>query len=160
MMVVQAQPQMPSPASSNVDRGAYGGFWLRFAAAVIDLVATFVLVGVVLLVVKLVNMIVGQELLSGDRFSSVLLMTVAWLYDAGLTASNARATLGKLVVGLRVEDADTGTRINFLIASGRHFAKVVSVTLLLLGYATMFWEPKRRALHDLAAGTVVIKRRG
>ena len=159
-MVVQAQPHPPPSAGSKADRRGYGGFWLRFAAAVIDLVATFVLVGVVLLGVKLLNMVVGREVLGGDRFSSVLLMSVAWLYDAGLTSSNARATLGKLVVGLRVEDADTRTRVNFLIASGRHFAKVVSVTLLLLGYIPMFWDPQRRALHDCAAGTAVVKRRG
>jgi uncharacterized RDD family membrane protein YckC len=152
-------PPMLSRQASGVGRGAYGGFWLRLAAAVIDVVAIFVLVGVVLLVVALLNLIVGEQFLGGDRFSSVLLMTVAWLYDAGLTASAARATLGKLVVGLRIDDADTGTRVNFLIASGRHFARVVSATLLLLGYVTMFWEPRRRAIHDLAAGTVVVKRR-
>jgi uncharacterized RDD family membrane protein YckC len=152
-------PPMLSRQASGVGRGTYGGFWLRLAAAVIDVVAIFVLVGVVLLVVALLNLIVGEQFLGGDRFSSVLLMTVAWLYDAGLTASAARATLGKLVVGLRIDDADTGTRVNFLIASGRHFARVVSATLLLLGYVTMFWEPRRRAIHDLAAGTVVVKRR-
>jgi uncharacterized RDD family membrane protein YckC len=152
-------PPMLSRQASGVGRGAYGGFWLRLAAAVIDVVAIFVLVGVVLLVVALLNLIVGEQFLGGDRFSSVLLMTVAWLYDAGLTASAARATLGKLVVGLRIDDADTGTRVNFLIASGRHFARVVSATPLLLGYVTMFWEPRRRAIHDLAAGTVVVKRR-
>jgi uncharacterized RDD family membrane protein YckC len=158
-MAMQAQ-QAAEAARSKAERKAYGGFWLRFAAAMIDLVASFVLAGILLLLFKLVDMAVGRDVLTGDRFTSLALLAVAWLYDAGLTASNARATLGKLVLGLRVEDGDTRGRVSFLIASGRHFAKVVSVTLLLLGYVPMFWDSRRRALHDLAAGTVVVKRRG
>jgi len=60
-------------------------------------------------------------------------------------------------LGLAVEQA-YGGRISFARASGRYFAKILSAIPLGLGCLMVGWTSRKRGLHDLVAGTVVIRR--
>jgi uncharacterized RDD family membrane protein YckC len=86
-----------------------------------------------------------------------LLLAVNWLYEALLTSSSWQATVGKKILGLKVTD-EVGNRISFGRASGRYFAKILSSMLLFIGYIMAAFTDRKRALHDMLAGTVV--RRG
>jgi uncharacterized RDD family membrane protein YckC len=64
-------------------------------------------------------------------------------------------TLGNLIKGIRVrKHSDVTKKINILQAIIRYPIKFL---LGWLSYLTIGSNPKRRAIHDMAAGTVMIK---
>src|SRR5215469_5227129 len=90
-----------------------------------------------------------------DKFQ-VAALVVTWLYFAVMESSQRGATVGKMVCGLRVVDRQ-GQRISFGRASGRFFAKFISAAILLIGYLMAAFTERKRALHDIIAGTLVVK---
>ncbi|PYV64750.1 MAG: RDD family protein, partial [Acidobacteria bacterium] len=58
--------------------------------------------------------------------------------------------------GLKVTDL-AGRRISFARASGRYFAKYLSSMTLLIGYIMAGFTERKQALHDMIAGTLVIR---
>jgi uncharacterized RDD family membrane protein YckC len=87
---------------------------------------------------------------------SLTCLCVAWLYEALMTSSAKQATLGKMVLGLKVIDQQ-GKRLTFLHATGRHFAKKVNAFTLHIGYLIVAFTRRKQGLHDLIAGTYVVK---
>lgn len=69
------------------------------------------------------------------------------------------ATLGKMALGLKVKRADGGH-----ITTGRAYVRVLLMVLsqlvLMLGYVGSFQNEQRQALHDVIAGTVVVRAAG
>ena len=145
----------------------YSGFWRRSAAFITDYVVMFVLgrVGVVVLAVSF--MLIGDS--GVDLRSTVsmpVLLTVAFVavlgiyiaYYAGMESSAAQATLGKMALGIKVCDL-RGRRITKGQAFGRYFGKIVSGLILGIGYLMAGFTEKKQALHDMMAGTLVVKAR-
>ena len=88
----------------------------------------------------------------------LVFMILQWLYFAGMESSARQATVGKSVMALRVTNGE-GQRISFGHATGRFFAKIVSGMVPLgIGYIMAGFTEKKQALHDLIAGTLVLKR--
>jgi uncharacterized RDD family membrane protein YckC len=149
-------PAWPSPpgAGQSPKIYRYGGFWIRVVAALIDgivLTITFAVIGAVS----------GLDFFSSDpeHFDSravALQVVLNWLYEALLTSSERGATLGKMAVGLRIV-TEQGERLSFLRATGRYFAKYVSALILGVGFLMVAFTDRKRGLHDMIAGTVVIK---
>ncbi|PYX54942.1 MAG: hypothetical protein DMG73_18415 [Acidobacteria bacterium] len=147
----------PVPATAG-----YGGFWIRLVAAILDgilvqvvVVPVSIMVGAVIgaagfavsmssMGVRLVSMIVG----------ATLGFLASWLYEAVLESSPRQATLGKMVLGLKVTDL-AGNRISFARACGRHFAKYLSGAIFFIGYIIAGFTDRKQALHDMIAGTLV-----
>lgn len=138
---------------------AYAGFWVRFGAGAIDLV---VVVGALALVQLLISLFAIYTVMSIAGFYAVtglnvvMIFVPAWLYFAVLESSTAGATLGKQTLGLAVRGAADGGRISFTRASVRWFARWPSLVPFLLGFLIQPITRRRQALHDLAAGTVVV----
>jgi uncharacterized RDD family membrane protein YckC len=132
---------------------AYAGFWRRCLAYLID--------GVVL---GAVGGGLGAGVLLFDPgdykalFNAVLvLMALGWAYSALLESSPARGTLGKIALELFVGDAH-GDPITFWRASVRYWLKSLSSLFLMLGWLMAAFTPRKQALHDLLAGTLVLRR--
>ncbi|RYZ22402.1 MAG: RDD family protein [Chitinophagaceae bacterium] len=121
----------------------YGGFWERFAAAIID--------GIVM---GIVNKII--QLGIGELEGALAGIVVNCLYFALMESSERGATLGKMALGLRVTTLDGG-RITFLQGVGRYLGKILSSLILLIGYLMMLWDDRKQTLHDKMAGTLVVK---
>jgi uncharacterized RDD family membrane protein YckC len=83
-------------------------------------------------------------------------LLVGWLYSALQESSETQATFGKKMMGIVVTDLD-GNRISFGRATGRHFAKIPSACVLLIGYIMAAFTERKQALHDMMAGTLVVK---
>ena len=137
---------------SQVGR-AYGGFWRRGIAAVID----WLVIGVV------VSLSIGYHGQLAPPHSTVkvvvyyaLAVLLVWLYFVAMEACAWRATLGKLVVGVRVTTLD-GRRIGFGRATARLLAKLLSLALLGLGFVLAGVDARKQALHDKVAGTLVVR---
>lgn len=142
----------------------YVGFWIRFCAAFLDglivIVAGMVVGGVAGFFIGVTMAASGNadgiEMLAGV-VGQILGIVVAWLYDALQTSSASQATLGKRAMGIVVTD-EAGQRISFGRATGRFFSKYLSALILMIGYIMAAFTDRNRALHDMIAGTVVIKR--
>lgn len=154
--------QLPPPlAPAHV----YAGFWRRGAAWLIDTV----LLAVGLVVLSFVGSIVaaisllssGQDITNdnalGVQVALLLIMFVlAWLYYAGLESSAWQGSVGKRLMRLLVTDV-YGRRITFGRATGRYFGKIVSGLALFVGYLMAAFTERKQALHDLMAGTLVVR---
>lgn len=135
----------------------YGGFWLRVAAVIIDAVITGVAGFMIGAVVGLVGGAAGLGTAELQIFSQVLGILIGWLYNAILESSPLQGTLGKLVLGLKVTDLN-GNRIGFGRATGRYFAKILSGCALLIGYIMVAFTARKQGLHDMIAGTLVVRK--
>jgi uncharacterized RDD family membrane protein YckC len=166
-VIPAATAPAPSIYTAAVERSAYGGFWIRFVAFVIDaaaLSAVLYPLFVSMWGVHAFRMVQGPW---SDRMGHWVVVAPAWnsfwfiaswLYEALLLSSSWQATLGKKALGLRVTD-DYGQRITFLRATGRHFAKYLSWMTLCIGFLMIAFTERRQALHDFVAGTLVVKDR-
>ncbi|MBJ7599175.1 MAG: hypothetical protein DLM67_06035 [Candidatus Nephthysia bennettiae] len=156
----------PDPAALRAEL-PYAGFWRRLGAFAIDLV--FVLVGC-LVVTLLIAVLLAIALISSGGSAPtddplvqvaafLILLVLTWLYFAGLESSGWQGTLGKRMTGLLVTDR-AGRRLSFWRSTGRYFAKILSALPILIGYLLAAFTPQKQALHDLIAGTLVVKKRG
>ena len=94
-----------------------------------------------------------------DRVAAILGLLISWLYGAWLMSSHGQGTLGQQVFDLRMTDL-AGRRISFARATARHFAEYGSALLLFTGYLPILFHERRQALHDLIAGTLVVRAGG
>ncbi len=143
-------PVQPMPVTDSIAAYAahpYGGFWIRVLAWLIDII-----------IVGLIFPVVFATGIGFHLFGKGLGFIGAWLYEALLTSSSLQATLGKMILGMRVTDLQ-GQRISFGRATGRHFAKYLSALFLGIGYLMVGFTQKKQGLHDMLAGTVVRKTR-
>jgi uncharacterized RDD family membrane protein YckC len=142
-----------------------GGFWWRFLAYIIDGILLNIIMSVwgSIMGVGFLSM-AGMGLDEPSVSSGMLALTmivsflINWLYFAVLESSNLQGTLGKRAVGLIVTD-NNGTRISFLRATGRYFAKILSSLILFIGFIMVAFTDRKRGLHDMIAGTLVYKTR-
>lgn len=140
----------------------HAGFWRRCAAMIIDgllIGLALALVQVVLSFAVLGTLGTGSEglgaLVAMFGVLSVVSLVLQWLYFALFESSAAQATPGKRALGIKVVD-DRGRRIGFGRASGRFLGKILSSTLLGIGYLMAAWTERKRALHDMVADTCVV----
>jgi uncharacterized RDD family membrane protein YckC len=164
--IATQSPSMPVPI--------YAGFWLRLVAYFIDGVILGVPFG--LLVLILIFFLGGFGLMmhrnpidSRDAaifagplvlvfaLSMIFFLALQWLYFAGMESSERQATFGKAAMSLRVTDLE-GRRLSFGRATGRFFAKIVSgLVPLAIGYIMAGFTEKKQAIHDMIAGTLVLR---
>ena len=146
----------------------YGGFWIRFAASVIDGVVLY-LVGILLLGVAMMFVHVdwqnlGRTLSPADLLQLLALegsllgvnLIIAATYETWFVGRFA-ATPGKMVCGLRVVLSDGG-KVTYLRSLARHFAKFLSSLTLAVGYIMAGIDDEKRALHDRICETRVVKK--
>jgi len=138
----------------------YAGFWRRGAAMTIDS-AIFGIVLMVLMMGILGGSMAGgvsEEVMGGGVMAiNILSMVAMWLYFALMERSAKQPTLGKMMIGVIVTDAD-GNRISFGRTSGRYFAKIVSAIILMIGYLMAAFTQRKQALHDIMAGCLVVRK--
>ncbi len=135
----------------------YAGFWLRFIAYIIDTV----IVDVVAFVIGAVSGLWlgggGYNSAAATVVSSLLAVVFVLLYWSVAESSAWQATPGKLAVGVCVTDL-AGRRISFGRALGRTLGKLLSMLFFGIGFLMAGWTARKQALHDLLAGTLVVKR--
>ncbi len=147
----------------------YAGFWLRFVAVLIDgliMSAVFFPVAIIIGIMGGVASVAlegggqgaGEEIINVfSSFLNLLFIAAEWLYYAFMESSSKQATLGKMVLGLKVTDLN-GNRISFARATGRFFGRWLSSLILGIGYLMIAFTEKKQGLHDMVAGTLVVKK--
>ena len=158
--------------ASNV---TFAGFWLRFAAYLLD--SAIIGFAVTVLFVPFFFLMGGVAMLEtlprghAERidpaqimpFLSLMLTLAAiaavakWLYFAYLESGEKQATWGKQALGIYVTDL-AGQRVAFGRATGRFFAKIVTGLIPLgIGFIMAGFTERRQALHDMIASTLVLR---
>lgn len=130
----------------------YAGFWRRFAAYVVDMILLGTVEGAVFF--GILSMQPAD--LDAVRNAALAGGLLGWAYFALMESSPLRATVGKLAIGIWVGDGH-GDPISFTRASVRYWLKTLSSWSLGIGYVIAAFTPRKQALHDLLAGTLVLR---
>ncbi|MDG2003588.1 MAG: RDD family protein [Novosphingobium sp.] len=145
---------------------AYGGFWRRVAAYIIDSIILNIAITMISGVLGLGIGFTGGMGEGLDEAAALGMVSTSvgvsligtWLYFAIMESSAMQATVGKLALGVIVTDLDGG-RISFGRATGRYFAKILSGMILLIGFIMVGLTERKQGLHDMIAGTLCYKTR-
>ena len=123
----------------------YASVWKRFFAFLIDAVVFVILFWVL------------AQLMDNASVSLVLLVII-WLYYALLESSPLQASLGKIIVGIKVVDR-RGRRLTFWQATERIFSKLVTNVTFYFGFFIAAFDKKKRTLHDRISHSAVVSKR-
>jgi uncharacterized RDD family membrane protein YckC len=137
--------------ATQVAIGEMARFWPRAFAFAIDGLAVVLICALLrgLLQVPLASSAARQEFFW-------LVVLVLLIYKAAMESSPRQASLGKLAFDLRVTSLG-GERISFLRALARNVALPLSAIILCAGFVMAAFTARRQALHDLIAGTLVVR---
>ncbi len=125
------------------------GFWPRFGAYIVD----GILLAIVGFALGIVVAFAGQGFMVG-RIAGML---AGWIYFVYFESSEMQATPGKMVIGAKVVD-ESGGQISVGTAIMRNIiGKFISMIVLLIGFIMIGFHADKKGLHDIIAGTRVIK---
>ena len=95
---------------------------------------------------------------SGDgEVSDIVLFNIIAFPYYGWFYSQRGASFGKIVMGLKVIDVQTGERLSYWRGFIREtLGKYISLAIGGLGFALIFFRRDHRALHDLIFETTVL----
>lgn len=91
---------------------------------------------------------------AGQTKLSVIWLFSSLVYFSVMESSGRQGTIGKGIMGIKVGDAN-GDQIGFGRAILRHFAKIISYLILLIGFIMAAFDEKKQALHDKIVRTYV-----
>ena len=136
----------------------YAGFWLRVAASLIDGLLISAVTLPFFFVIGVFSVLSRRNADFESNFGlSMFTILIQWLYYALMESSSKQATLGKMAIGLKVTDLN-GNRISFGRATGRYFGRILSGLILNIGFFMIAFTEKKQGLHDMIAGTLVVKK--
>ncbi len=142
----------------------YAGFWYRFLAYLIDFLISLCVFFPLGFILGLLIVATGSDPRSPEIMVTRLgvngiSVIVGWLYFSVCESSSWQGTVGKKLLGLRVTDLNDH-RISFAKATGRHFGKILSALILLIGFIMIAFTEQKQGLHDILAGTLVLRGAG
>jgi uncharacterized RDD family membrane protein YckC len=154
----------------------YAGFWLRFVAVIIDglllgavqFIAIMPILGIMgiglptdiqsLESADETNMIpMVSQMMAMAGVTQIVFLTIQTLYYSFMESSKYQASIGKMVLGLKVTDVN-GSPLDFTKALVRNLCKIISSMILMIGYLMAAFTEKKQALHDMIASTLVVKK--
>ena len=150
-------PVKPPAAARESFQGHYAGFASRFAGFVADVV---VLTGIFMLILAAINftasILTGKSIdfNRGDIWVVIAYFAWVFIYFAVFWGLNGR-TAGGALFGVQVL-TDDGGDVSGRRAIVRTLVFPLSFLILGLGFLGILLGDRRRALHDVIAGTVVV----
>ena len=141
----------------------YGGFWIRFAALMID--GVILDIGLVILFIPLFALIGGTAALTDLSAQGpivllaifgyyILIIALAFYYQIYFISKRG-GTPGKLILGLRIVRVD-GSMLSKGQAAGRYLCYLVDFMTLYIGFLIAAFDEEKRTLHDRICDTRVI----
>lgn len=141
----------------------YGGFWIRFAAKMIDgillaIVQWIILIPLSILMAPSTVQNGGNGLPPGFFIFFGVQMLVSFALPVVYNTyfiGRFGATLGKMACRLRVVTPE-GEKVTYMRALGRICAEIISYMILAIGYIMAAFDDEKRALHDRICSTRVV----
>jgi uncharacterized RDD family membrane protein YckC len=153
----------------------YAGFWKRLVAIIID--GLILGVAQVFIFVPILGALGFGLFKSGADYSNpeeaagmmagvmaamgaayILSFILQVLYFTFMESSKFQASLGKMALGIIVTDMN-GAKLDFTKALVRNLCRIISYLILAIGYIIAAFTPKKQALHDIIAGTLVVNKK-
>jgi len=123
------------------------GFWRRFGAIVIDIIA----VGIVSSVLN--ALVFGGDQVRGNGLSTLLGLAY---YMYFWSAYGHGQTPGNRVLGIRVVKT-TGAELTLMDAFIRYVGFILSCIVIFIGVIWVAFDANKQGWHDKIAGTYVVK---
>jgi uncharacterized RDD family membrane protein YckC len=138
----------------------YAGFWIRFAAKIVDTLILSVANGVIMFFFGLFFAAALRLSQGAAAFPAAMLVSSASYVILVLSYNTFflgkfGATPGKMACKLKVVTPE-GRPISYLTGFARYFGELVSAMVCCIGYLMVCWDPERRALHDRICNTRVV----
>jgi uncharacterized RDD family membrane protein YckC len=147
---VPPEPQVPSPQPPQPTAwqaagpsGPRASFGRRLVASILD---TLILLVGVFIAAAVFNEDVG----------GIVYLVLAAAYKTVFEGSARGQTPGKMALGIRVIDFNTGGPIGYGRAFIRWLSSILSAIPCYLGYLWMLWDREKQTWHDKLAGSVVV----
>ena len=147
------------------------GWWQRVGASLLDTLVLVIPMLIILLILysgdmgQLSDGNSFQAGFTGRRLAGGLLTGLLQLAYSGILNGRGQ-TVGKMALGIKVVNADTGAPIGMGKGFLRHTAQFVAglvpcpgALFLLLDVLWPLWDDRNQALHDKIAGSIVVKTR-
>ena len=132
----------------------YAGFWERVLASIID---TIWLYGIIY---SILISIYGMEIFSPETEYSIVQFIFEYVIPLVVVLlfwSFKSATPGKMLLKMKIVDAETFEKVPNSRLFIRYIAYFVSMIPLCLGLMWVGWDKRKQSWHDKIAKTVVIK---
>lgn len=120
------------------------GFWWRVLASIIDSIIVFIISAPFLFMTESPTLVLSITYL-------IPLVFYIWFWH------KKGATPGKTAIGARIINLETGGELSIGKSILRYIGMLVSTFTLLLGFIMVGFTKRKQGLHDLIAGTAVIK---
>ena len=158
--------QKTAPKTEEVVSFTYAGFWIRTAAAIIDLVLFVVLAYLATILLAGLAAAFGafdfnqpysetSQRLAGPAYLLALILNI--LYFVGFWTLLGR-TPGMMATGLRLRRE--GSAVVPVGDAAVRYIVFIPAALLVVGLLWPIWDRKKQAWHDKAAGTYVLRGEG
>ena len=147
----------------------YVGFWARVMAALIDSALILLIIAPLLYwfygpayFAPMLDSLYGPASSAGAELSGPVEFLLNWVFPAIAVIVfwiYRQATPGKMIIGARIVDANTGGPPSTGQLIGRYLGYYVSMIPLFLGMIWVAFDARKQGWHDKLAGTVVVRNR-
>lgn len=130
------------------------GFWIRFWAYTADIL---ILASIGMLIIKPVFRLFSWELNNPVWYAPFSLITALLFYAYFVLMTKfCSQTVGKMIFGIRVISKN-GTKLTWGTVLFREWiGRLISIIPLNLPYIAVAFTPKKQAIHDFIADTLVV----
>ena len=133
----------------------YAGCWIRVAASLIDSILLMLVLMPLLATFYGPDYWMSDSAIQGpvDFLLSYIAPAVAvilfWIYKS--------ATPGKMLLGMKIVDANTGGKPSNGQLIGRYLGYYLCIPTLMISILWVGWDKRKQGLHDKLAGTLVVR---
>jgi uncharacterized RDD family membrane protein YckC len=161
--VILPGPPADVPESGAGPQASEAGFWIRLAAWVVDLACLF-LVTIALALAALITIYLGGQLggeindqvMALAGYSSAAIVMLSGVGYFTIFVGTCGQTPGKMLFRLKVVRTD-GQEMTYGSALIRSLCWMLSLLLFGIGLVMIACTHRKRGLHDMLAGTSVIR---
>lgn len=130
------------------------GFWIRFWAYIVDML---ILSSIGMLLIKPIFRLLSLELNDSTWYAPITLITALLFYAYFVLMTKFFSqTVGKMIFGIKVISKDKKSLSWGTVLFREWIGRLISIIPLNLPYLAVAFTPKKQAIHDMIADTLVI----